>query len=56
METIKKCTEVMNNGVIEQTAYIQASVQKKDLDLQAFKDDIRKELNNAGAKKTGEIW
>ena len=41
MRSIKKCTEVVNNSVIEQTAYIRASAEKKKLDLDKFKEDIR---------------
>ena len=47
MQSIKKCTEVMNNSIIEQTAYIRASAEKKNLDLSKFKEDVRRELNSS---------
>ena len=55
MESIKKCTQIMNNGVIEQTAYIRAAAEKKDLDLSKFKDDIRRELNSPQPSGSGKL-
>ena len=54
LDSICKCTEVMNNSVIEQTAYIRASADKKQLDLSKYKDEVRKEFSpakNAGDSK-----
>ena len=36
----------MNSSAIEQTAYIRAAAEMKQLDLSKFKEDIRKELNS----------
>ena len=49
LQSIRRCTEVVNNGVIEQTAYIRAAAEKKNLDLSKFKDDVRRELNSPPA-------
>ena len=54
MESIKRCTDAVNNGVIEQTAYIRAAADKKDMDLSKYKEDIRRELNSPSPSQTGE--
>ena len=46
LESIKKCTQAVNNGVIEQTAYIRAAAEKKEMNLEKYKEDIRRELNS----------
>ena len=52
LDSIKRCAEVVNKSVIEQTAYIRASAEKKKLDLSKFEDDIRRELNSPGASSS----
>ena len=53
LESIQKCTEAVNNGMIEQTAYIRAAAEKKDMDLSKYKDDIRRELNSPAPSQSG---
>ena len=57
MDSIKKCAEVVNKSVIEQTAYIRASAKKKNLDLSKFEADIRRELNSpASSTSSSKYW
>ena len=46
---IKKCTEAVNANVIEHTAYIRAAADKKDMDLDKYKDQVRQELKKSAA-------
>ena len=56
LDSIKKCTDVMNQSVIEQTAYIRAAAEKKQLDLEKFKDDVRRELNSPNYAKSSKYY
>ena len=46
LDEIKKCTAAMNTTVIDQSAYIRASAAKKKMNLEPFREDVRRELNS----------
>ena len=41
---IRKCTDAVNTNVIEHTAYIHSTAAKKDIDLDKFHEEVKKEL------------
>ena len=45
LKEIQKCANTVNSSIIEQTAYIRASADKKNLDLSKYKDEIQKEMD-----------
>ena len=46
LKEIKKCTKSVNNNLLEQTAYIRACAEKKNLNLQKFKEQVESEMKN----------
>ena len=54
LDSIKKCADLVNKSVIEQTAYIRASAEKKKLDLAKFEEDIRKEMQSPQPSQKSE--
>ena len=53
LQQIKKCADAVNTNVIEHTAYIRATAEKKDMDLDKYKIEVRKELASTSAKTPG---
>ena len=51
LKEIKKCTKPVNNNLLEQTAYIRACAEKKNLNLQKFKQQVESEMKNKEAKE-----
>ena len=46
LDEIKKCTAAVNTNAIDQTAYIQASADKKNLNLDMYREHVHRELNS----------
>ena len=42
-QELQKCTQLVNDTILDQAAYIRASAEKKQLDLDKYKKQIRKE-------------
>ena len=53
LKSIERCSNMINQSVIEHTAYIRASAQKKELDLNKFKEDVKNDMNEAGGSGSG---
>ena len=54
LKQIQKCAENVNSSIIEQTAYIRASAEKKNLDLAKYKAEIQNEMEQKGDKDEGK--
>ena len=54
LKQIHKCAENVNSSIIEQTAYIRASAEKKNLDLANYKAEIQNEMEQKGDKDEGK--
>ena len=50
---IRKCTDAVNTNVVEHTAYIWAAAEKKDMNLDKYKKQVRQELASSSAHSTG---
>ena len=48
MDEIKRCTNAVNNSLIEQTAYVRGAAAIKNIDLKKYKDEVRREFQAAG--------
>ena len=48
---MRKCTQMVNEVIMDQSAYIRACVEKKQLDLDKYKDQIRQEMKLKEKKK-----
>ena len=44
LKEIKKCTQTVQNNLMEHTAYIRACADQKELDLKKYKDQVRSEM------------
>ena len=44
LKEIQNCTKNVNTSIIEQTAYLRASANKKNLDLAKYKEEIKWEM------------
>ena len=53
LQQIKKCADAVNTNMIEHTAYIRAAAEKKDMDLDKYKTEVRKELATTSAQNSG---
>ena len=49
LDEIKRCTAAVKTNVIDQTAYIRAAADKKKLDLDSYRETVRKELSEASS-------
>ena len=56
LSEIRKCTQAVNNNVIEHTAYIRAAAEKKQMDLDKYKDQVRKEMQSTSKNSGGELF
>ena len=44
LKEIKKCTKSVNSNLVEQTAYIHACAERKNLNLDKFKAQVEQEM------------
>ena len=46
----------MTNSVIEQSAFIRATADKKEIDLERYKQDVRKEMKYSDLSEKGRCY
>ena len=46
LRQIEKCADAVNTNVIEHTAYIQASAEKNNIDLEKYKEKVCKDMQS----------
>ena len=51
MQNIKICADAVNTNVIEHTAFIRASAAQNNLDLDEYREQVRKELQASKEQK-----
>ena len=44
LKEISRCAKGINNNVIEHTAYLRGSAAKNDIDMEKYREEVRKEI------------
>ena len=51
MKNIQKCADVVNTNVIEHTAFIRASAAQNNINLDQYREQVRRELMSSNSEK-----
>ena len=51
LKEIKKCAAGINTNIIDHTALIRGSAAKSNIDLEKYRDEVRREISDSKEKK-----